>query len=146
MAHLGASLKKKAEEFQDIVKIGRTHLQDAVPMLLGQEFSGYAAQVELCSGRIRAALEGIHELPLGGTAIGTGLNAIPGIRRRRHRRNRRSEPAFRSAKPPTTSKRKRQRRRQLLERRAENLRRRAHQNRERYPLARVRTALRTWAN
>ncbi len=48
-------------------------------MLLGQEFSGYAAQVELCAGRIRAALDGIYELPLGGTAVGTGLNAIPGF-------------------------------------------------------------------
>jgi fumarate hydratase class II len=79
MAGLAASLRKKSDEFRHIVKIGRTHLQDAVPMLLGQEFSGYAAQVEMCVGRIRAALEGIYELPLGGTAIGTGLNAIPGF-------------------------------------------------------------------
>ena len=79
MESLQASLRKKAEEFGDIIKIGRTHLQDAVPMLLGQEFSGYAAQVGLCIGRIRAALEGICELPLGGTAVGTGLNAIPGF-------------------------------------------------------------------
>jgi fumarate hydratase class II len=73
------SLRNKAEEFKNVIKIGRTHLQDAVPMLLGQEFSGYAAQVEQCIGRIRVALEGLHELPLGGTAIGTGLNAIPGF-------------------------------------------------------------------
>ena len=79
MSGLAESLKKKSAEFANIVKIGRTHLQDAVPMLLGQEFSGYAAQVELCTGRIRAALEGIYDLPLGGTAIGTGLNAIPGF-------------------------------------------------------------------
>ncbi len=79
MAALAASLRRKSDQFHDIVKIGRTHLQDAVPMLLGQEFSGYAAQVELCIGRIRAALEGIYELPLGGTAVGTGLNAIPGF-------------------------------------------------------------------
>jgi fumarate hydratase, class II len=79
MAGLAASLRRKSEEFRDIVKIGRTHLQDAVPMRLGQEFSGYAAQVELCIGRIHAALEGIYELPLGGTAVGTGLNAIPGF-------------------------------------------------------------------
>ncbi len=79
MANLAASLRRKAEVFHDIVKIGRTHLQDAVPMLLGHEFSGYAAQVELCAGRIRVALEGIYELPLGGTAVGTGLNAIPGF-------------------------------------------------------------------
>jgi fumarate hydratase class II len=76
---LKASLNAKADEFKDIVKIGRTHLQDAVPMLLGQEFSGYARQVELCVGRVRVALEGVYELPLGGTAVGTGLNAIPGF-------------------------------------------------------------------
>jgi fumarate hydratase class II len=76
---LKASLDAKADEFKDIVKIGRTHLQDAVPMLLGQEFSGYARQVAACVGRVRAALEGIYELPLGGTAVGTGLNAIPGF-------------------------------------------------------------------
>ncbi len=76
---LKASLDTKADEFKDIVKIGRTHLQDAVPMMLGQEFSGYARQIELCVGRVRGALEDIYELPLGGTAIGTGLNAIPGF-------------------------------------------------------------------
>jgi fumarate hydratase class II len=79
MTELAKSLKRKAEEFRDIVKIGRTHLQDAVPMLLGQEFGGYVAQVDQCAGRIRAALEGIYELALGGTAVGTGLNAIPGF-------------------------------------------------------------------
>ena len=79
MEDLQASLRKKAEEFRHVIKIGRTHLQDAVPMLLGQEFSGYAAQVEQSIGRVRAALEGLDELPLGGTAIGTSLNAIPGF-------------------------------------------------------------------
>jgi len=79
MEGLKASLDAKADEFKGIVKIGRTHLQDAVPMLLGQEFSGYARQAELCAGRVRVALEGIYELPLGGTAVGTGLNAIPGF-------------------------------------------------------------------
>ena len=79
MESLQSALHKKAEEFREIVKIGRTHLQDAVPMLLGQEFSGYASQVEHSIGRIRAALDGIYELPLGGTAIGTGLNAKPGF-------------------------------------------------------------------
>jgi fumarate hydratase class II len=77
MEGLHASLGKKTSEFKDVIKIGRTHLQDAVPMLLGQEFSGYAAQVKHCIERIRIALEGLEELPLGGTAIGTGLNAIP---------------------------------------------------------------------
>src|ERR1700692_2414570 len=79
MEGLQASLRKKAEEFKSIIKIGRTHLQDAVPMMLGQELSGYAAQVEQCIGRTRVALERLDDLPLGGTAIGTGLNAIPGF-------------------------------------------------------------------
>jgi fumarate hydratase class II len=79
MEELAGALRKKAGEFQEIVKIGRTHLQDAVPMTLGQEFSGYAAQVEKCSLRLKAALDGLYELPLGGTAVGTGLNAVPGF-------------------------------------------------------------------
>ena len=79
MAELSTALNAKATEFADVIKIGRTHLQDAVPMTLGQEFSGYASQVEHCSERIKAALDGIYELPFGGTAIGTGLNALPGF-------------------------------------------------------------------
>jgi fumarate hydratase class II len=79
MDELARALAKKAGEFAAIVKIGRTHLQDAVPMTLGQEFSGYAAQVEKCSMRIEAALDGLYELALGGTAVGTGLNAVPGF-------------------------------------------------------------------
>src|SRR5579872_1479858 len=79
MEGLARSLAAKAETFNDVVKIGRTHLQDAVPMLLGQEFSGYAAQVEKCRERVRIALDGTYELALGGTAVGTGLNAIPGF-------------------------------------------------------------------
>jgi fumarate hydratase, class II len=77
MAELAAALNNKARDFADIVKIGRTHLQDAVPMTLRQEFSGYVSQVEHSVARVRAALDGIYELPLGGTAIGTGLNAVP---------------------------------------------------------------------
>jgi fumarate hydratase class II len=79
MQHLHRALEAKAKEFHPVIKIGRTHLQDAVPMRLGQEFSGYAAQVENSIGRVLAALEGIYELPLGGTAVGTGLNAMPGF-------------------------------------------------------------------
>ena len=79
MEELAGALRKKSIEFRDIVKIGRTHLQDAVPMTLGQEFSGYAAQVEKCLLRVQAALDGLYELALGGTAIGTGLNAVPGF-------------------------------------------------------------------
>ncbi len=79
LERLQASLEDKAAAFMDIVKIGRTHLQDAVPMRLGQEFSGYARQAAASRERIRAALAGIYELPLGGTAVGTGLNAPPGF-------------------------------------------------------------------
>ena len=79
MRRLEGSLTRKAEQFHDVIKIGRTHLQDAIPMRLGQEFSGYARQVGASIGRIEAALPGIYELPLGGTAVGTGLNAPPGF-------------------------------------------------------------------
>jgi fumarate hydratase class II len=71
------ALAVKVEEFRDIVKIGRTHLQDAVPLTLGQEFSGYVAQLDDDLERIRLALPGLYELPIGGTAVGTGLNAPP---------------------------------------------------------------------
>jgi len=71
------SLTKQAKKFSGIHKIGRTHLQDAVPMLLGQEFSGYARQIELGIKRIAAAEERLCELALGGTAVGTGVNAHP---------------------------------------------------------------------
>jgi fumarate hydratase class II len=73
------ALDAKAREFADIVKIGRTHLQDAVPLTLGQEFSGYVAQLDADIARIEAALPGLYELPIGGTAVGTGLNAPEGF-------------------------------------------------------------------
>ena len=79
MLGLKTTLESKASEFHDVIKIGRTHLQDAVPMRLGQEFSGYAAQVRASIERVEAALPAIYELPLGGTAVGTGLNALPGF-------------------------------------------------------------------
>ena len=72
-------LETKSVEFSGIVKIGRTHLQDAVPMRLGQEFGGYAAQVRAAMERMESAMPGIYELALGGTAVGTGLNALPGF-------------------------------------------------------------------
>jgi fumarate hydratase class II len=77
LGHLLAALKAKSDAFADIVKIGRTHLQDATPVSLGQEFSGYAAQVELGIARIEATLPGVYALAQGGTAVGTGLNAHP---------------------------------------------------------------------
>jgi len=79
MDRLRQALDDKCKQFWTILKIGRTHLQDAVPMRVGQEFGGYARQVELSQARIRKALEDIYELPLGGTAVGTGLNAAPGF-------------------------------------------------------------------
>ncbi len=74
---LQATLAAKAKDFADIVKIGRTHLQDATPLTLGQEFSGYAAQLAHARAHIDAALPHVFELALGGTAVGTGLNAHP---------------------------------------------------------------------
>ena len=74
---LRQTLKQKSDEFSDIVKIGRTHLQDATPLTLGQEFSGYVAQLDNALTRIDNALQGLYELPLGGTAVGTGLNSHP---------------------------------------------------------------------
>lgn len=71
------TLARKSNEFADIVKIGRTHLQDATPLTLGQEFSGYVSQLEHALVRLDSALQGLYELPLGGTAVGTGLNAHP---------------------------------------------------------------------
>lgn len=76
---LHGALDAKAQEFADIVKIGRTHLQDATPMTLGQEFSGYAKQVEYGIARVRAALPRVLELAQGGTAVGTGINAKVGF-------------------------------------------------------------------
>ncbi|MBW3167319.1 class II fumarate hydratase [Qipengyuania flava] len=74
-----ASLQAKCDEFADIVKIGRTHTQDATPLTLGQEFSGYVAQLVSCKARIEGALDGnIRKLAIGGTAVGTGLNAPDG--------------------------------------------------------------------
>jgi fumarate hydratase, class II len=75
---LKATLTAKASAFQDIVKIGRTHLQDATPLTLGQEFSGYAAQLEQADRHLHGSLPHLCELALGGTAVGTGLNAPPG--------------------------------------------------------------------
>ena len=75
---LRATLTKKSRDFEDIVKIGRTHLQDATPLTLGQEFSGYAAQLAHGEAHVRASLPHLYELALGGTAVGTGLNAPRG--------------------------------------------------------------------
>jgi fumarate hydratase, class II len=77
LAHLENALARKAKAFARIVKIGRTHLQDATPLTLGQEFSGYAAQVNAGAARVRTALKELFPLAQGGTAVGTGLNSKP---------------------------------------------------------------------
>ncbi|WP_434975916.1 class II fumarate hydratase [Streptomyces hydrogenans] len=77
--HLAASLERKSAEFASVVKSGRTHLMDATPVTLGQEFGGYAAQVRYGIERLRASLPRLAELPLGGTAVGTGINTPPGF-------------------------------------------------------------------
>jgi fumarate hydratase class II len=79
LAHLAAALEAKAGEFATVVKSGRTHLMDATPVTLGQEFAGYAAQMRYGLERLRAVLPRVAELPLGGTAVGTGINAPAGF-------------------------------------------------------------------
>ncbi|MGF1431267.1 class II fumarate hydratase [Kitasatospora sp. LaBMicrA B282] len=77
--HLAGALEAKADTFATVVKAGRTHLMDATPVTLGQEFGGYAAQVRYGQERLRATLPRVAELPLGGTAVGTGINTPPGF-------------------------------------------------------------------
>jgi fumarate hydratase, class II len=77
MEHLAASLNRKADQYDSIVKIGRTHLQDATPIRLGQELGGYAQQAKLGAVRCLRAIYALRELPLGGTAVGTGINSHP---------------------------------------------------------------------
>lgn len=78
-AALRDALSEKADRWSDVIKLGRTHLQDAVPMTLGQEFSGYAAMLAADLGRLDAVLPGLYDLPLGGTAVGTGLGTMKGF-------------------------------------------------------------------
>jgi fumarate hydratase class II len=79
LQHLQASLQAKAEEFAEVVKSGRTHLMDATPVTLGQEFGGYATQIRYGVERVQATLPRVAELPLGGTAVGTGINTPAGF-------------------------------------------------------------------
>jgi fumarate hydratase, class II len=80
--HLATALETKAAEFQSVVKAGRTHLMDATPVTLGQEFGGYAAQIRIGIERLETSLPRLAELPLGGTAVGTGINTPPGFAKR----------------------------------------------------------------
>jgi fumarate hydratase, class II len=86
LQQLAQSLERKAAEFDDVVKSGRTHLMDAVPVTLGQEFGGYAAQVSQGAARVADALGRLGQIPLGGTAVGTGLNTHPEFAERVRRR------------------------------------------------------------
>ena len=79
LEHLHAALQSKSEAWVDLVKIGRTHLQDATPLTLGQEFSGYATQIKYAIERVKTSLPRLLALAQGGTAVGTGLNAKPGF-------------------------------------------------------------------
>lgn len=79
LEHLAASLERKSAEYAEVVKSGRTHLMDATPVTLGQEFGGYAAQIRYGAERLRASLPRLAELPLGGTAVGTGINTPAGF-------------------------------------------------------------------
>jgi len=80
--HLARALEQKADEWKDVVKAGRTHLMDATPVTLGQEFGGYARQMRLGIERVLAVLPHVAEVPLGGTAVGTGINTPPGFTQR----------------------------------------------------------------
>ena len=82
LRRLHNTLERQAKEYDDIIKIGRTHTQDATPLTLGQEFSGYATQVGYSIARVEAALPRLRQLALGGTAVGTGLNTYIGFAER----------------------------------------------------------------
>src|SRR5262249_41244055 len=79
VVELRDAIKAKAEEWADIVKIGRTHMQDATPLTLGQEWSGYVGMLTDDLERLETALQGVYRLALGGTAVGTGINSVPGF-------------------------------------------------------------------
>ena len=111
LERLEQAFAAKAEEFKDIVKSGRTHLMDAVPVTLGQEFAGYAAQIRLGRARVADALPRVAQIPLGGTATGTGLNTHPefaekvrGAALGRDRPRRSARPRTRSRRRPTATR------------------------------------------
>ena len=131
---LAASLEAKAQEFDDVVKSGRTHWMDAVPVTLGQEFGGYAAQVREGIARVEDALPRLGQIPLGGTAVGTGLNTHPEFAARVRDAARRGHGAddLRARRPVRGAGRARRARRGVG--RAEDRRRLADEDRERPPL------------
>ena len=100
-------LRRKADEFDDVVKSGRTHWMDAVPVTLGQEFGGYAAQVREGKARVESTLERLGKIPLGGTAVGTGLNTHPEFAERVRAQLAHDTGPRRSRRPPIRSSRRR---------------------------------------
>ena len=105
VAKLRGAIEKKAAAFHDIVKVGRTHLMDATPLTLGQEMSGWAAQLAFCEQQLGDSLDGLYELALGGTAVGTGLNTHPKWAAARRARDRRAARARHSSRRRTSSPR-----------------------------------------
>ncbi len=103
---LADALAAKAEEFKDVVKSGRTHLMDAVPVTLGQEFGGYAAQIREGRARVDSTLERLGKIPLGGTAVGNGLNTHPEFAARVRARLADADRPCASTRPPTRSRRR----------------------------------------
>ena len=141
LARLRGTLAEKSDAFASIVKIGRTHLQDATPLTLGQEFSGYVAQLGHAEAALQAVLPGLYELAIGGTAVGTGLNAHPefgGEGGRGHRP--RDRPAVRE-RAQQVRRARGARAARVRARRAQDARRGADEDRQRRALARVRAAL-----
>ncbi len=141
LAHLQDALQTKAKAFARIVKIGRTHTQDATPLTLGQEFSGYAAQVESGIVRNRLALKQLYPLAQGGTAVGTGLNAHPRFAGAVRQAGRRDHPAAVRQRAEQVRGAGLARRLRVRARRAERARHRPVQDRQRHPPARLRPAL-----
>ena len=134
------ALAAKAEEFADIVKIGRTHLQDAVPLTLGQEFGGYVAQLDADLERIELVLPGLYELAIGGTAVGTGLNTHPEFAERAAAKIAELTGLPFVSAPEQVRRAGGARRARVRERRAQDARGVADEDRQRHPLAGVRAA------
>ena len=143
MELLAASLEAKAREFDDVVKSGRTHWMDAVPVTLGQEFAGYAAQVRQGVERVRDALPRLGQIPLGGTATGTGLNTHPEFAARVRELLARETGLEISAPGRSVRGAGGARRDRRGVGRAEDRRRLADEGRERHPLPRLRPARRS---
>ncbi len=136
------AISRKAAEFADVVKIGRTHLQDATPLTVGQEMSGWAALIERDGERLECGLPGLYQLGLGGTAVGTGLERACAVRRPRRRENCRPDRIAVCDASQQVRGAFGARRTSFRERSAQNSRRLADENCQRHSLARLRAAQR----